>query len=87
MSACGPKQTSSCALQMSAFGGKADMGWCIANVRLPPLADIVQVGPAFVDSIFGARTLARALQHVPGHRIDADLAPGDRCSSFWPQPD
>ena len=28
MSAIGPKQTCACALQMSAFGGKADMAFC-----------------------------------------------------------
>src|SRR5262249_50934483 len=34
MSAFGPKRTCVGALQMSAFGGKADMVWCSANVRL-----------------------------------------------------
>ena len=34
MSAFGTKQTSASALQMSAFGGKADMPFCTANVRL-----------------------------------------------------
>jgi hypothetical protein len=29
----GTKWTSACALHMSAFGGKADMAFCIANVR------------------------------------------------------
>jgi hypothetical protein len=33
MSAIGPKQTSVFAPHMSAFGGKADMAYCIANVR------------------------------------------------------
>jgi hypothetical protein len=33
MSAIGPKQTWPSALQMSAFGGKADMAFCGANVR------------------------------------------------------
>jgi len=33
MSAFGPKQTSASALHMSAFGGKADMTYCDANVR------------------------------------------------------
>jgi len=33
MSAIGPKQTSASALHMSAFGGKADMAYCSANVR------------------------------------------------------
>jgi len=33
MSAIGTKQTSTGALQMSAFGGKADIGFCIAHVR------------------------------------------------------
>jgi len=33
MSAFGPKQTSASALHMSAFGGKADMSRCIANVE------------------------------------------------------
>jgi hypothetical protein len=32
MSAFGPKRTSLVALQMSAFGGKADMAVCIAHV-------------------------------------------------------
>ena len=32
MSAFGPKRTCVNALRMSAFGGKADMGWCSANV-------------------------------------------------------
>jgi hypothetical protein len=32
MSAIGPKQTSASAVQMSAFGGKADMGACTAAV-------------------------------------------------------
>jgi hypothetical protein len=32
MSAIGPKQTSLVALHMSAFGGKADMIFCGANV-------------------------------------------------------
>ena len=36
----GPKRTSLVAPQMSAFGGKADMGCCNANVRLRPKADI-----------------------------------------------
>jgi hypothetical protein len=34
MSAIGTKQTSPSALHMSAFGGKADMPFCTANVRL-----------------------------------------------------
>jgi hypothetical protein len=34
MSAIGPKQTWAIALRMSAFGGKADMTFCGANVRL-----------------------------------------------------
>jgi hypothetical protein len=34
MSAIGPKQTSLAAPHMSAFGGKADMAYCSANVRL-----------------------------------------------------
>jgi hypothetical protein len=33
-SAFGPKRTSLVALHMSAFGGKADMTLCGANVRL-----------------------------------------------------
>jgi ABC transporter substrate binding protein len=33
-SAIGPKQTSVFASHMSAIGGKADIGWCTANVRL-----------------------------------------------------
>ena len=33
MSAYGTKQTWACALPMSAFGGKADMAFCTANVR------------------------------------------------------
>ena len=33
MSAIGPKQTSASALHMSAFGGKADIAFCGANVR------------------------------------------------------
>ena len=32
MSAIGTKRTSACALHMSAFGGKADMPFCTANV-------------------------------------------------------
>jgi hypothetical protein len=40
MSAIGPKQTWASALQLSAFGGKADMPFCNANVRLWPKADI-----------------------------------------------
>ena len=34
MSAIGTKRTCASALQMSAFGGKADMTYCGANVRL-----------------------------------------------------
>jgi hypothetical protein len=34
MSAFGPKRTWAVALQMSAFGGKADMAHCSANVHL-----------------------------------------------------
>jgi hypothetical protein len=34
MSAYGPKRTSLVALHMSAFGGRADMAYCSANVRL-----------------------------------------------------
>jgi hypothetical protein len=34
MSAFGPKRTCTAALHMSAFGGKADMPFCDANVRL-----------------------------------------------------
>jgi ABC-type uncharacterized transport system substrate-binding protein len=34
MSAIGPKPTSQVAPHMSAFGGKADMAYCSANVRL-----------------------------------------------------
>ena len=34
MSAFGPKQTSLVASHMSAFGGKADMAYCSANVCL-----------------------------------------------------
>jgi hypothetical protein len=33
-SAIGTKRTSACALHMSAFGGKADIPSCTANVRL-----------------------------------------------------
>jgi hypothetical protein len=33
MSASGTKRTSAGALHMSAFGGKADMPFCTANVR------------------------------------------------------
>ena len=33
MSAIGTKRTSLVALHMSAFGGKADMPFCAANVR------------------------------------------------------
>ena len=33
MSAIGTKRTSASALHMSAFGGKADMAFCTANVR------------------------------------------------------
>ena len=33
MSAIGTKRTSASALHMSAFGGKADMTFCTANVR------------------------------------------------------
>ena len=33
MSAIGTKRTCRVALQMSAFGGKADMPFCTANVR------------------------------------------------------
>jgi hypothetical protein len=33
LSAYGPKQTWMSALHMSAFGGKADMAFCSANVR------------------------------------------------------
>ena len=33
MPAYGPKQTSLVALHMSAFGGKADIGWCTAKCR------------------------------------------------------
>jgi hypothetical protein len=40
MSAIGPKQTWPRALHMSAFGGKADIAYCGANVRYWPLADI-----------------------------------------------
>jgi hypothetical protein len=32
-SAIGTKQTFVLALHMSAFGGKANIGWCAANVR------------------------------------------------------
>jgi hypothetical protein len=39
-SAFGPKRTSLAAPHMSAFGGKADMAYCGANVRLWPKADI-----------------------------------------------
>jgi hypothetical protein len=34
LSAVGTKGTRASALHMSAFGGKADMAFCIANVRL-----------------------------------------------------
>jgi len=34
MSAFGPKRTSVVAAHTSAFGGKADMGYCSTNVRL-----------------------------------------------------
>ena len=34
MSAIGTKRTWACALHMSAIGGKADMTFCTANVRL-----------------------------------------------------
>ena len=34
MSAIGTKRTLACALQMSAIGGKADMPFCTAYVRL-----------------------------------------------------
>jgi hypothetical protein len=33
MSAFGTKRTSECRPAMSAFGGKADMAYCSANVR------------------------------------------------------
>jgi hypothetical protein len=34
MSAIGPKRKWASALHMSTFGGKADMAYCSANVRL-----------------------------------------------------
>jgi len=40
MSAIGPKQTWARAPHMSAFGGKADMTYCGANVCFWPKADI-----------------------------------------------
>jgi len=40
MSAFGTKRTSPSALHMSAFGGKADMCLCAANVCFSPKADI-----------------------------------------------
>jgi hypothetical protein len=40
MSAIGPKRTSLIALHMSAFGGKADMTFCGANIRFWHKADI-----------------------------------------------
>jgi len=42
MSAIGPKQTSVGASHMSAFGGKADMPFCAANVRCWRKADITR---------------------------------------------
>ena len=40
MSAIGAKRTWASALHMSAFGGKADITFCGANVRLWPKADM-----------------------------------------------
>jgi hypothetical protein len=40
MSAIGPKQTGASAMQMSGFGGKADMGFYSANVCFSPKADM-----------------------------------------------
>ena len=40
MSAIGTKRTWPSALHMSAFGGKADMTFCTANVCFRPKADI-----------------------------------------------
>ena len=47
MSAIGKKQTWAVALQMSAFGGKADMAFCGANSAFDPkrtLTDLRNVG-------------------------------------------
>jgi hypothetical protein len=43
MSAIGPKRTSLVAPHMSAFGGKADMTFCGANVCFRLKADIPQI--------------------------------------------
>jgi hypothetical protein len=40
MSAIGPRRTSASALRMSAFGRKADMRFCTANVCFWPKADM-----------------------------------------------
>jgi hypothetical protein len=45
MSAIGPKRTSLIALHMSAFGGKADMTFCGANIRFWHKADIYDTIP------------------------------------------
>ena len=50
MSAFGTKQTSNRRLPMTAFGGKADVGWRRFNVRLRPKADIERFGIAAVQT-------------------------------------
>jgi len=54
MSAIGPKRTSLVAPHMSAFGVKADMPYCSANVRFWPKADMT--GLASVYEVFKRQT-------------------------------
>ena len=47
MSAIGPKRTSPLALHMSAFGGKADIAFCGANVCFDPKRTKLQTTIAY----------------------------------------
>ena len=59
MSASGTKRTWTCALPMSAFGGKADMPFCTANVIQSQGAELGSAGPFCTVSSLG-RTHADA---------------------------
>ena len=60
MSAIGTKRTCAGALHMSAFGGKADMTFCTANVCFLPKADIHK--DCLARRVSGARSIYSAFR-------------------------
>ena len=77
MSAIGLKRTCACALHMSAFGGKADMTFCAANVRFADIAPVLRSEDR-MDRPPDRVSRCRELISVAVSQIDGDPIVGDR---------